>query len=452
MDMASTKVSAGSAPPQERLETNQRTGDRAQERSNRAEATAAFHKRRGRVLMLLENAPYERDGRVPHEARALAQAGYHVSVISQSFRRHKWHRELDGVQVYEYPRPPSGDGTLGFVLEYFYSMLAALVLTFIVWWREGFDVIHAHNPPDTFVLIALFFKLWGKRFVFDHHDLAPEMYEALSSGRGNRLVYRVLLGLERLTCRVADHIIATNQSYKRLEIERDRVPPERITVVRNGPNLDRLEPVPPDPALRQKAGMLIGYVGVLGKQDGLDYLIRAMAHLVYDLKRTDVFCIVIGRGAALAELKNMTRRLGLEGHIWFTGFVTDDDLVRYLSTVDICVDPDPANAFTDRSTMMKMYEYMALEKPIVAFDLTEHRETARDAAVYVPPNNELEFARAIAALMDNPARRAAMGAFGRHRVDTELDWRYSIPHLIQAYDKLLDGTAPEGTTVKEDAP
>ncbi len=400
--------------------------------------------------MLLENAPYERDGRVPSEARALAEAGYHVSVISQPFRRHKWRREMDGVEVYEYPRPPSGNGAFGFVLEYVYSMLAALMLTLVVWWREGFDVIHAHNPPDTYVLIALLFKPLGKRFVFDHHDLAPEMYMALSGGRGNGLVYRALVGMERLSCRAADHIIATNQSYKRLEIERDGATPDRITVVRNGPNLARLQPVAPDPALRQKAGTLIGYVGVLGKQDGLDYLIRAMAHLVYDLKRTDVVCIVIGRGVALADLKYMTMRLELDEHIWFTGYVPDDTLVRYLSTVDICVDPDPANAFTDRSTMMKMYEYMALGKPIVAFDLTEHRETARDAALYVPPNNELEFARAIAALMDNPARRAAMGAYGRRRVETELDWRYSVPHLIEAYDKLFVETDPGRSTPAED--
>jgi glycosyltransferase involved in cell wall biosynthesis len=400
--------------------------------------------------MLLENAPYEWDGRVPQEAIALTEAGYHISVICQPHGQHHWHRTLDGVQIYEYPPPPSGRGILGFVLEYGYSMLAAFVLTLVVWRREGFDVIHAHNPPDTFVLIALFFKLFGKRFIFDHHDLAPEMYVALSGGRGNRFVYRMLVWFEKLSCRAADHIIATNQSYKRMEIERDHVPAERITIVRNGPDLNRLRPVAPDPGLRQKAATLIGYVGVLGRQDGVDYLIRAVAHLVYDLKRTDAFCVIIGRGSAMADLRNLTSRLGLDQHIWFTGFVPDADLIRYLSTVDICVDSDPANPFTDRSTMMKMTEYMAMGKPIVAFDLTEHRETARDAALYVPPNNEFEFARALAALIDDPARRHAMGAYGRRRIETELEWRYSIPHLIGVYDKLLFGIALRHPTVEGD--
>lgn len=400
--------------------------------------------------MMLENAPYERDGRVPQEAIALTEAGYHVSVICQPFRQHRWHRTLDGVHVYEYPPPPSGRGILGFVMEYVYSMLAAFVLALVVWRREGFDVIHAHNPPDTFVLIALLFKLFGKRFIFDHHDLAPEMYVAISGGHGNRFVYRMLVWFEKLSCQAADHIISTNQSYKKMEIERDHVPAERITIVRNGPDLDRLRPVAPDPGLRQKAGTLIGYVGVLGRQDGVDYLIRAMAHLVYDLKRTDTFCIIIGRGIAMAELKDLTSRLRLDQHIWFTGFVPDNDLVRYLSTVDICVDPDPANPFTDRSTMMKMTEYMAMGKPIVAFDLTEHRETARDAALYVPLNNEFEFARALAALMDDPARRNAMGAYGRRRIEAELEWRHSIPRLIEAYDKLSSGTVVRHPMVEED--
>jgi glycosyltransferase involved in cell wall biosynthesis len=318
-------------------------------------------------------------------------------------------------------------------------MVAAFLLSLLVFACEGFDVVHAHNPPDTFVFIAALYKLLGKRFVYDHHDLAPEMYYARFRGKGNRLVYRTLVLLEQLSCRVADHVIATNQSYKSVAEQRGRVPEERITIVRNGPDLQLLRPVEPDPELRQRGKIIIGYAGVIGVQDGVDYLLRALRHLAYDLGRTDFYCVVIGSGEAQAGMQALAHRLGLGERVWFTGWLQDLDgsYGRYLSTADICVAPEPSNPYNDRCTMNKIMDYMAVGKPVVAFRLPEHRFSADGAALFVRPNDELEFARALAQLMDDPERRQAMGALGRRRVETELAWCHSVPNLLAAYRAVL---------------
>ncbi|MFN8486561.1 MAG: glycosyltransferase family 4 protein [Caldilineaceae bacterium] len=399
-----------------------------------------------RILMLLENNPYPHDGRVRREATALVQAGYQVSVISPRRHDQGWRDTLDGVHVYRYPAPPSKGGIVGYLLEYGYSLIGAFVLSLVVWAQRGFDVIHAHNPPDIFVLIALPYKLLGKRFVFDHHDLSPEMYNALFKDGGNPLLFRMLVWFEQLSCKVADHLIATNESYKRMEMERSGVPAERISVVRNGPDLKRVRLVEPDSQLRSKGKTIIGYVGIMGFQDGLDYLLRALHHLVYDLGRTDFYCVLIGTGDAWETLKQMVDDLQLHEQVWLTGNVSDTDLMRYLSSTDICVDPDPSNPFTDRCSMIKMTEYMALNKPIVAFDLPEHRVTAQEACLYAKANDELDFARKLAELMDDPAQRASMGKLGRQRVETALAWHYSVPHLLDAYRKVLAAPVVDGAS------
>jgi glycosyltransferase involved in cell wall biosynthesis len=389
--------------------------------------------------MLLENDLYPQDSRVRREARALIAAGYRVTVICPAGPGQSGYEQIDGVHVRRFAAPPDGQGLLGYAREYGQSLLGSFVLSLLALVREGFDVVHAHNPPDTFVLIAALYKLLGKRFVYDHHDLAPEMYYARFPGRGSRLVYRLLVFFERLSCRLADHVIATNQSYRAVEMARGRVPAERISVVRNGPDPDRLRAVEPDRELRARAKTIIGYAGVMGFQDGVDYLLRALRHLRDDLGRSDFFCVIIGKGDARAGLQVLARQLGLDRQVWFTGWVPDAEYRRYLSSADICVDPDPSNPFTDRSTMLKMAEYMALGKPIVAFDLPEHRVTAQEAALYARPNDELAFARAIAELIDDPERRLAMGQLGRRRVETELAWRYSVPSLLRAYRAVLPG-------------
>jgi glycosyltransferase involved in cell wall biosynthesis len=390
-----------------------------------------------RILMLLENLPYPQDVRVRREATALAVAGYRVSVICPSSAGQPPRETVNDVQVYRYAPPHGASGFLSYLWEYGYSTAASFLLSLIIFFREGFDAVHAHNPPETFVFIAMFYKLLRKRFVFDHHDLSPEMYEARFPGKGNRIVYWALVFLERLTCLVADHVVATNESYKKVEMERDRVPETRITVVRNGIELSRLGAVEPDAELRGKAKTIIGYAGVMGFQDGVDYLLRALHHLVHDVHRTDFYCALIGGGDAWPTLKKLASELALDDHVWLPGFIFGDPLRRYLAAADICVVPDPSNGYNDRSTMVKIMEYMALGKPIVAFDLPEHRYSAQQAAVYVPANDELAFAHAIAQLMDDPRRREALGAFGNGRIKNELAWDFSVPRLLAVYERVL---------------
>lgn len=390
-----------------------------------------------RVLMLLENQAYPQDHRVRREAVALARAGYRVSVVCPATQAQVRHEVVDGVRVYRFRSPVPANGFLGYLWEYGYSTAMSFFLSLWIFWREGFDVMHVHNPPDTFAFIGAFYKLFGKPFVFDHHDLSPQMYRARFTNGGSMIVYRALVLLEKLACRLADHIIATNESYKQIAIERHNVPAERITVVRNGVEVPRDRPVPPDHGLRRKGKTIIAFLGVMGFQDGMDYLIRALRHLRYDLGRRDFYCVLMGAGDALASVTKLARELGLEKHVWFTGLVQGDRLAGYLSAADICVDPDPGCEYNDRSTMIKMMEYMAYAKPIVAFDLREHRVTAESAAMYVKPNDELAFARALAELMNDPAKRKAMGMFGRQRIETQLAWHYSIPNLLAVYRKVL---------------
>ena len=390
-----------------------------------------------RILMLLENQAYPQDVRVGREANALTAAGYTVSVICPAKPGQPSREVIKGVRIYRYPEPRGANGFLGYLWEYGYSTAASFAISMMVFFYGGFDVIHAHNPPDTFVFIAAFYKMFGKRFVFDHHDLSPEMYEARMPGGGNRVVYHALVLLEKLTCFFANHVIATNESYKKTEMQRGGVPEEHITVVRNGIELDRARNAEPERALVEKEKTIIGYVGVMGFQDGVDYLLRALHHLIHDLRRTDFYCVLVGTGDAWPKLRDLAQQLGLDPYVWFTGFVPSEKMQSCMCAADICVAPEPSNPFTDRSTMVKMVHYMSISKPIVAFDLPEHRCTAADAAIYVKPNDELAFAKAISELMDDPRRREALGALGRRRFEAELAWEYSAPKLLKAYQAIL---------------
>lgn len=392
-----------------------------------------------RILMLLENNPYPQDVRVRTEAHALTSAGYRVSVISPSPSGGFRFGLVEGVRIYQYPRLREREGPWGYILEYGWAMMVTLLLSLFALRREGFDIIHAHNPPDLFVLIGMVYKLAGKRFVFDHHDLSPEMYRAKFGEQSSGLVFKALLYLEKLTFRFSDIVISTNDSYREIAMTRGGVPHDRVLVVRNAPDLERVTLVDPDPELRARASTIIGYVGEMGDQDGVDFLLRAISHLVHDLNRQDVLAVIIGRGDAVSSLKDLAVRLNIEGQVWFTGRVSDEDLMSYLSTADICVDPDPSNPFNDRSSMIKMTEYMALAKPIVAFDLPEHRVTAQEAAVYAKPNDELDFARKLADLIDDPSRRDRMGRFGRIRLETQLSWQLQEKQLLKAYHTLSEG-------------
>lgn len=407
---------------------------------------------KNRILMLLENLPFPQDLRVRREAFALTSADYRVAVICPSGKGQPPREVVNGVTVYRYPAPRPARGLLSYLWEYAYSMAASFLLSLVVFLREGFDAIHAHNPPDTFVFIAMFYKVFGKRFVYDHHDLSPEMYVARFHGGGRPFVHRALVLLEKLSCGCADHVIVTNESYKTVAMVRARVPEERITIVRNGIELSRaFVSVEPDQDLRQMGKTIIGYVGVMGVQDGVDYLLRTLNYLLRGLGRSDFYCVIVGFGDALEDLKSLARELSLQDHVRFTGPIFGEKLRQLLAAADICVDSSPANPYTDRSTMFKVMEYMSLGKPIVAFDLPEHRFSAREAAVYVTPNDERAFARALAQLMDDPDRRLTLGVSGSRRIKTQLAWEYSVPNLLSVYKAVLPAAKIPATTMKAEA-
>ena len=305
---------------------------------------------------------------------------------------------------------------------------------------RGFDVVHACNPPDLFFLIGGFYKLLGRKFVFDHHDANPELYEAKFGRRD--FLWKAMRWLERLTFRFADVSLATNHSYRRIAIERGGMPPGRVFVVRSGPSLERMKTGAADEQLRQGTKHLVGYVGVMGRQEGIELLLQSIYHLVHGLKRTDVHFGLVGGGTSLEELRAIAIALRIDDYVTFTGRVPDAELLAMLNTADVCVNPDLANAMNDISTMNKIMEYMALGKPIVQFDLTEGRFSAQDASLYAARNDRADFAEKIVELIDDPAKRKAMGAFGRRRVQDELEWRYEAPKLLAAYDALWAKPAP----------
>ncbi len=396
---------------------------------------------RKHVLMYLGNNPYPHDSRVPPEALALIKAGFDVSVISPRAKGQSFFEVVDGVNSYRYPAPPELESVLGYFMEYAVSFIGTLIYTIYILFRHGFDVIHAHNPPDIYVLIAMLFQPFNKRFVFDHHDLSVDLYAARSGGKGNPVIMSILNWFEKRTCKAADMVITTNGSYKRLNIERHHISEEKVKIVRNGANLKRLQIVERHPDLVKMDKTILGFVGGMGKQDGVEYLIKAVDYLRHNLKRTDFYCVLVGNGGEFETLQHMVKDLNLDEYVEFVGVQDGFALNQYYSSMDICIDPDPSNSFNNHSTMIKMMEYMAFCKPIVAFDLPEHRVSAQDAAIYIPDNDWAEMAKAIAHLMDNPDLQKEMGEYGRNRVLNALTWEHSARKLIEAYQYLFPTVA-----------
>jgi glycosyltransferase involved in cell wall biosynthesis len=324
----------------------------------------------------------------------------------------------------------------GYITEYLYFTIACFIMSLYVLIKHGFDIIHVHNPPDTLFLVAALYKPFGKKFIFDHHDLSSELYQSRYEAKQG-FITRVLLLLEKCSLKLADISIATNESYKRIQIERGKAKPQNVYVVRNGPNLKRFVEAPPNERLLSMNKFILCYIGCLNPQDGVDYLLRSLQYLLFRLNRKDFYCIIIGSGDSIEELKTLAIELSLDDYVEFTGFISDEDLLRNLSTADICVDPDPSSPLNDVSTWIKIMEYMTFGKPIVTYDLKETRFSARNAALYIEPNNEIEFAKGIAKLMDQPNLRRMMGEFGRQRITQELQWDVVGQNLLRAYEAVM---------------
>jgi glycosyltransferase involved in cell wall biosynthesis len=390
-----------------------------------------------RVLIIVENLPVPFDRRVWSEATALRDAGYRVCVICPKGRGYESAEQtIDGIHILRHPLPIEARGMLAYPIEYITSLFWQFVLSIKAAFRHGFDVIHACNPPDLIFLIGLFYKvLGGKSFLFDHHDVNPEFYEAKFGRRD--IFWKLIIIAERLTFWTADVCIATNWSYRRIAIERGKMPPERVFVVRSGPDLNRVKSVPPDLHWRNGRRFLVGYVGVIGQPDGLDLLLEAIGHIVRARRRTDIHFIVAGTGPEWLAIAQMCGSMGLGDYVTFTGRVDDATLFAILSTADICVNPDRVVPYNDLSTMNKIMEYMALGKPIVQFEVTEGRFSAQEASVYARANDPRDFAEKILELLADPGRRARMGEFGRQRVHNALSWTHEMPKLLEAYDALF---------------
>jgi glycosyltransferase involved in cell wall biosynthesis len=394
--------------------------------------------RERRVLIIVENLPVPFDRRVWSEATTLRDAGYVVSVICPTGRGYEAAEEtIDGIHIYRHNLPLEARGASAYLIEYSAALFWEFVLALKVARRHGFDVIHACNPPDLIFLVAMVFKIFGgKGFLFDHHDVNPEFFEAKFGRRG--YFWKLLILAEWLTFKSADVSIATNESYRRIAIERGGMPPDRVFVVRSGPNIDRVKTYPADPAWRNGRKYLVGYVGVISQAEGLDLLLASVEHIVRVRGRTDIQFVLVGGGPEWQAIVDLCKEMNLQDFVTLTGRVDDKTLFTALSTSDVCVNPDRVTTMNDISTMNKIMEYMALAKPIVQFDVTEGRHSAQEASLYAAANDSKDFGEKILELIDDPQARARMGEFGKKRVGDELAWHHEQPKLLQAYDKLFE--------------
>jgi len=389
-----------------------------------------------KVLIIVENLPVPFDPRVWKEACSLRDHGYHVSVLCPKGKNWKQTYELlEGIHIYRHPAGKEGDSPFGYIREFIGALFWEILFSWWIYLRRGFHVIQGCNPPDDIFLVALPFKLFGVKYIFDHHDANPELY--LSKYERKDLLYKIQAGLERLTYQFSDAVMATNISYRDLAIQRGGMAPDRVFVVRNGPDSERFKPVPPNPELKHGKSYLVGYVGNMSVQEGLDILLD-VALEIKKQGRCDVHFTCVGGGPGLAALRKIVEEEDLRDTVNFTGRIPDRDLLEILSTADVCVNPDKPCEMNNISTMIKIMEYMALCKPIVQFDLKEGRFSAAEASLYADPQRGArDFAARILWLLDHPEDRKNMGEIGRTRVEQELAWKFSVRHLLAAYDRVL---------------
>lgn len=390
-----------------------------------------------KVLIIVENLPVPFDTRVWQEATTLVANGYTVSVICPKGKGYMSEEEvIDGVHIFRHDLPVEGNGAIGYLQEYTFVLKEEIRLAKKVYADIGFDVIHGCNPPDDIYLVAGRFKKYGVKYVFDHHDICPELFEA-KFGHTKGPLYWSQLFFERQTYKHCTFAFVTNESYKKIAIERGKMSPDRVIVLRSGPKLERMKIIPPKPEIKRGFPFMVGYVGVIGQQEGIEYILEAAKYT----KEHDnnIFWGIVGGGPHLDALRKQAEDMGLNDCVEFTGRVPDQQLLEYLNTADVCVNSDRYNSMNDKSTMNKILEYMALAKPIVQFDLTEGRYSAQEASLYAKNNDSVDLAEKIQSLLHDPEKRRQMGEFGRNRVINELNWEHTSKALLEGYDRFFRG-------------
>lgn len=393
-----------------------------------------------RVLIIVQNLPVPLDRRVWLECQALIGRGYNVSVICPKGPRDPAYEHLAGVHIYKYRPAPQAAGLVGFAWEFAYSWLRTAWLSMRVWRRGGFDVIQACNPPDTYWLLGRLWRLRGVKFVFDQHDLNPELFISRfgepRNGGLRALEYWGLTWLEAQTYRAADRVISTNDSYRNVAITRGRREPGTVAVVRSGPDTTQMRPIYPEHPYEPGVVGLV-YIGIMGPQDGVDQALLVLDELVHRRGRTHVHATFLGFGDCLEDLKEQCTSLGLDEFATFTGRVDRDQMAEYLSRAHIGLGPDLKTPLNDVSTMNKTMEYMAYALPSVAFDLIETRVSGGDCVLYVPSGDIGRFADAVESLVDDSAMRLKMGREARLRVVERLDWRPQSENYVSVFNALL---------------
>lgn len=390
-----------------------------------------------KVLIIVENLPVPFDTRVWQEATTLAANGYTVSVICPKGKGYSEEREiLDGVHIFRHDLPAEGNGAVSYLKEYTSALREELRLAKLIYKEIGFDVIHGCNPPDDIYMVAKQFKKYGVKYVFDHHDICPELFEA-KFGKTSGLLYFSQIWLERQTYKYCNFAFVTNESYKKFAIERGKMNPKKVIVLRSGPKLERMKIIPPVESIKRGYKYMVGYVGVIGQQEGIEYLLEAAKYIKE--RENNVFWGIVGGGPHLEALKQQAHEMGLADCVEFTGRAPDQQLLEYLNTADVCVNSDTYNSMNDKSTMNKILEYMALGKPIVQFDLTEGRYSAQEASVYAKNNDAEDMAKKIMKLLNDPKKRKHMGEYGRNRVVNELSWEHTSKALLEGYERLFTG-------------
>ena len=389
------------------------------------------------ILFIVENNAAPGDVRVWSEALTAKEIYSDVSIVSPISKRYnKKFEKINGIEIYRHSMPIAAKGRLGFVFEYFNALLKETYLSSKIFLKNRFYIIHSANPPDHVFVIALFFKLFGVKYIFDHHDITPENYIA-KFGRKD-IFYRILLLMESFTFKVADIVISTNESYKRIAINRGKKKFKEVFIVRNGPDLSMVIFKKPNKKFVEGFNFLVAYVGVIGNQEGIDNLLRSIKHIVYTIGRKDIKFMIVGQGTNWQAMVDLSKKLGLSQYVHFTGYVPYEEFYEILATADVCVNPEFRNSFTDKSTMIKIMDYMTFGKPIIQFETTEGRVTAGNAAVYVKKNDELDFAEAIIELLNDSGKRKTMGEIGRRRIYERLNWDKQKANLKKAYEYLED--------------